>query len=48
MTKQFDLVIRKGTVVLIDTVRRLDIGIRDGKIAALGENLVYSEHTPDL
>lgn len=44
MTKQFDLVIRKGTVVLRDEIRRLDIGIQGGKIAALGENLVYSEH----
>lgn len=46
MNKEFDLVIRNGTVVLIDQVRRLDIGIQGGKIAALGENLVYSEHTP--
>ena len=26
--------------------RQLDIGIQGGKIAALGENLVYSEDTP--
>ncbi|MZQ80632.1 allantoinase [Paenibacillus sp. 5J-6] len=44
--KQFDLVIRKGTVVLIDAVRQVDIGILDGKIAALGENLNYSGQTP--
>ncbi|TXK73759.1 allantoinase [Paenibacillus sp. N3.4] len=46
MNKEFDLVIRNGTVVLLDQVRLLDIGIQGGKIAALGENLVYSEHTP--
>ncbi|GGA15655.1 allantoinase [Paenibacillus marchantiophytorum] len=46
MDDQFDLVIRKGTVVLIDQVCQLDIGIRNGKIAALGENLAYSEQTP--
>ena len=46
MTNQFDLVIRKGTVVLRDEVCQLDIGIQGGKIAALGENLVYSEGTP--
>ncbi|MGO4269361.1 allantoinase [Paenibacillus sp. TAF58] len=46
MTNQFDLIIRKGTVVLRDEVRLLDIGIQGGKIAALGENLTYSEDTP--
>ncbi|NRF93528.1 allantoinase [Paenibacillus frigoriresistens] len=46
MTNQFDLVIRKGTVVLREEVRQLDIGIQSGKIAALGENLAYSEDTP--
>ena len=46
MTNQWDLIIRKGTVVLRDECRQLDIGIQDGKIAALGENLVFSEQTP--
>ncbi|NOU99577.1 allantoinase [Paenibacillus planticolens] len=46
MDIHFDLVIRKGNVVLTDEVRQIDIGIRDGKIAALGENLMCSEHTP--
>lgn len=46
MDKQFDLVIRKGTVVLQEELKQLDIGILGGKIAALGENLMYSEHTP--
>ncbi|MBD0383364.1 allantoinase [Paenibacillus sedimenti] len=45
MNKPFDVVIKNGTVVLADCVRRLDIGIRDGKIAALGENLTVSELT---
>ncbi|BFT69090.1 allantoinase [Paenibacillus sp. P36] len=44
--QQFDLVIRKGTVVLMDAVRQVDIGILGGKIAALSENLMCSEQTP--
>ncbi|MFD0694364.1 allantoinase [Paenibacillus sp. GCM10027628] len=44
MNKPFDLVIKNGTVVLADDVRPLDIGILDGKIAALGENLLVPEH----
>ncbi|NQX62956.1 allantoinase [Paenibacillus qinlingensis] len=43
---RLDLIIRKGTVVLQDECRQLDIGIRNGKIAALGENLVFSEQIP--
>jgi allantoinase len=43
---RLDLIIRKGTVVLQDECRQLDIGIRNGKIAALGENLVVLEQTP--
>jgi allantoinase len=42
---RFDLIVRRGTVVLQDECRQLDIGIRDGKIAALGENLMFSEQT---
>lgn len=35
----FDLVVRNGTVVTaVDTVK-CDVGVRDGRIAALGENL---------
>jgi len=37
--KRFDLILRGGTVVLPDAVRRLDIGVRDGKIAELAEEL---------
>lgn len=35
----FDLLIKNGTVVLADEVRKADIGIRQGKIAAIGEGL---------
>lgn len=36
MTREpYDIVIRNGIVVSSDTCRRLDLGIRDGKIAAL-------------
>ncbi|MDX1605385.1 MAG: hypothetical protein R3202_04280, partial [Candidatus Competibacterales bacterium] len=35
----FDLVIRGGTVATAAEVFRADIGIRDGRIAALGERL---------
>lgn len=44
---QLDLIIRKGTVVLQNDCRQLDIGIRNGKITLLGENLVTSEETPE-
>jgi len=37
--KRFDLIVRGGTVVLPDAVARLDIGIRDGKIAELEAEL---------
>ncbi|MBD2848527.1 allantoinase AllB [Paenibacillus sp. IB182496] len=33
---QWDLIVRGGRVVLADAVQTLDIGIRDGRIAALG------------
>ena len=35
----YDLVISGGTVVRSDTTLKLDIGVSDGKIAQLGENL---------
>lgn len=34
---EFDLVLREGTVVTATDVSRCDVGICDGKIAALGE-----------
>ena len=39
MTERFDLVVRGGTVVTDTQTRRLDVGVRDGRIAALGERL---------
>ena len=36
---EFDLVIRGGTVVTAADTFRADVGIRDGRIAALGEKL---------
>jgi dihydropyrimidinase len=35
----FDLVVRNGTVVTDSAIIRCDVGIRDGRIAALGEGL---------
>lgn len=35
----YELIIRNGQVVLPGEVRRLEIGVKDGKIAALGEAL---------
>ncbi|MDQ0472197.1 dihydropyrimidinase [Labrys wisconsinensis] len=39
MTDDFDLAIRGGTVVTETQVFRADVGIRGGRIAAVGENL---------
>ena len=36
---EYDLVVRGGTVVTGSDTMRADIGIRDGRIAALGEKL---------
>ncbi len=35
----FDSIIRNGTIVTADAIRRADIGITEGKIAAIGANL---------
>jgi dihydropyrimidinase len=40
---EFDLVVRGGTVVTAGDTFRADIGIRDGRIAALGERLAGAE-----
>lgn len=42
MSKQFDLVIKNGVVVTSGDSGRLDIGIKDGKIAHLAADI-----TPD-
>jgi dihydropyrimidinase len=39
MTERFDLVVRGGTVVTDAESRRLDVGVRGGRIAGLGEGL---------
>jgi allantoinase len=39
MTKIWDRIIQGGLVVLRDEVRRLDLGIRDGRIAAMADRL---------
>lgn len=44
MAEQFDLVLRGGDVVTPEGVERREIGIRDGKIAALGEALEASRY----
>ncbi|MBY2989452.1 dihydropyrimidinase [Rhizobium leguminosarum] len=42
--KPYDLVIRRGRVVLPDATRQIDIGVRDGAIAALGPDLPEGKH----
>ncbi|OPH54639.1 allantoinase [Paenibacillus ferrarius] len=39
MANHFDLIIRGGSIVLRDEVRMLDIGVKSGKIVALGEQI---------
>jgi allantoinase len=39
MTTAFDLVVKRGNVVLRDEIRLLDIGIRSGKIVALADSI---------
>lgn len=34
----FDLIIKNGTVILENEARVIDIAVRGGKIAAIGEN----------
>jgi allantoinase len=41
----YELIIRNGEVVLPGEVRKLDIGVKDGRIAALGEALQGSQDT---
>lgn len=39
MSENYDLIVKNGWVVLPNEVRKCDIGIRDGRIAALSESL---------
>ncbi|MCE3199418.1 allantoinase [Paenibacillus sonchi] len=39
MEEAYELIIRNGDVVLPGEVRKLDVGVQDGKIAALGQGL---------
>ena len=48
MGNSYELVIKNGNVVLPDGVTTLDIGVIDGKIAALGENLPVAPGTTVL
>lgn len=45
MEQLFELIIVNGEVVLPGEVRRLDVGVREGKIAALGSGLPAGEST---
>ena len=40
---EFDLVIRGGTVVTAADTFRADVGVRDGRVAALGEKLAGAQ-----
>ena len=44
---KFDLVIRGGTVITASDRMQCDIGITDGKVAALGPNLEKSKSEID-
>lgn len=48
MTDQFDLVLRNGQVAAGGAVIACDIGVRDGRIAALGESLAPGAATREL
>ncbi|WP_019912765.1 allantoinase [Paenibacillus sp. HW567] len=45
MKETYELIIKNGDVVLPGEVRKLDIGVKNGKIAALAENLPAGEAT---
>jgi len=47
MAAPFDLIIRNGTVATAGDVVRCDIGIRNGKVVALGEDLGKAEQIID-
>ncbi|OKP97296.1 allantoinase [Paenibacillus sp. P46E] len=45
MEESYELIIRNGDVVLPGEVRKLDVGVKDGKIAALGQGLRAAAET---
>jgi len=47
MTNQFDLIIKNGTVVTAADTQICDIGIRDGRIASLSEDLAEADRVID-
>ena len=44
---EYDLVVRGGTVVNASEISRCDVGVREGRIVALGENLGTGVHEID-
>lgn len=48
MKESYELIIRNGDVVLPGEVRRLDIGVKDGRIAALSDKLPGSPDTLEI
>jgi len=47
LNEPFDLLVRGGTVVTADGTVRCDVGVRDGRIAALGDALGPARQTVD-
>lgn len=44
----FDLIVRRARVATAGDLFSADIGIRDGRVVALAENLAASAHTPEI
>ena len=44
---EFDLVIRGGTVVTAADVGKCDVGVKEGRIVALAEDLPRAASAPD-
>ena len=46
--KQFDMIIKNGTVVFSDKVKKTNIAIKDGVVAAISDDLTFgAEHLID-
>ena len=41
----FDLIIKNGTVILENEARVVDIAVKDGKIAAIGQGVEFYSNT---